>query len=381
MADVLTQNQFYGSPQTALVHYGKKGMKWGVITKEPPSGARSSTTTPDGKKINVKKAEAHEANAARAQQVIDKVKANPSKWGYIQRQRDENVRQLEIYRDKEKKAAEDVREGHLTDSQKKVLTGLAVAGTVLAAYGAYKYVDSGTFAQNKADLGAKVRGQEFAWKKKDSLAKHSTEDDIFNNVVRPINPDFGDIGTKMNCRRCTFAYELRRRGYDVKAGRSVAATGQTPAGLLNAINPDSKLHTGRFGMIFEAFKEGAGDGGPLTNALNSGQLLGKTTIFDKGGAAASGKARANSIFESLYKEPTGARGEFSVGWSMGGAHSMAWENIGGRVVVFDAQTGKKYSSASDFEGLAKNVNQASYTRLDNLTLNEEFLKRWLRNAD
>ena len=35
----------------------------------------------------------------------------------------------------------------------------------------------------------------------------------------------------MNCRRCTFAYELSRRGYDVQATKTLIGTGQDANGM------------------------------------------------------------------------------------------------------------------------------------------------------
>lgn len=369
MPDVLTHNQTFDSPQAALVHYGVKGMRWGVITKDSPSG-----------KINVKKAEMHDANAARAQAEIDKIRAKPSNWTFVQAKREANIQQLEAYKAKELKNAQDVRDGHLTDGQKKVLTGLAVTGAVLAAYGSYKYVDSGKFNQDKTNVQQLFNGQKPAYGRRDSFMNPTySADEIHQKIVKGINPDFGALGTKMNCRRCTFAYEMRRRGYDVSATKSAAATGQTIGGLLNATNPDLKLHTGRFGVILDSMKE-ASSGGPLTDAVARGQIMGKNTIFNMGHRF-SAEQRASAIFDALAKEPSGARGEVSMAWKMGGGHSMAWEVIKGRPVIFDCQTGKKFVSPSDFTKHAGVINEIGYTRLDNIALNTEFLKRWLRNAD
>lgn len=44
MARVLNHNQQHGSPGTALKHYGKKGMKWGVRNEEKPTGGGPSSS-------------------------------------------------------------------------------------------------------------------------------------------------------------------------------------------------------------------------------------------------------------------------------------------------------------------------------------------------
>ena len=181
MVDVLNRNQTFASPSEALAHYGVKGMRWGIRNEDKPTGGISKMAKPPKpKKINVKKAERHESNAAQAQKQIDVIRANPSKYRIAQRSKDNQVKELEDYRDKQLKAAEDVRAGKLTDGQKKVLIGAAAAAAVLAAYGTYKYVDSG-------QLNA-MRTKNVSWKKLDELSKLKDSEDIFSSVVKPINP-------------------------------------------------------------------------------------------------------------------------------------------------------------------------------------------------
>lgn len=46
------------------------------------------------------------------------------------------------------------------------------------------------------------------------------------------HPEYGNsLGSFMNCRRCTFAYELSRRGYDVQATKTLIGTGQDANGM------------------------------------------------------------------------------------------------------------------------------------------------------
>ncbi len=54
----------------------------------------------------------------------------------------------------------------------------------------------------------------------------------------------------MNCRRCTFAYEMRRRGYDVAATRTTNGRGQTAVGVYNALNTEGDIaKVGKLSMI------------------------------------------------------------------------------------------------------------------------------------
>ena len=58
--------------------------------------------------------------------------------------------------------------------------------------------------------------------------------DDFGETLKDLAGKDGKFGTKLNCRRCTFAYELSRRGYDVKATRTMKGTGQTYLGVAKA---------------------------------------------------------------------------------------------------------------------------------------------------
>lgn len=59
---------------------------------------------------------------------------------------------------------------------------------------------------------------------------------------------------------------------------------------------------------------------------------------------------------------------------------MAWEIVGGKPVIFDTQVRRKYTSLEDIEKLGNNIAEAGFTRLDNKELNEDFLRRWVKNA-
>jgi hypothetical protein len=86
------------------------------------------------------------------------------------------------------------------------------------------------------------------------------------------------------------------------------------------------------------------------------------------------------IFKALASQPDGARGELGVAWKMGSGHSMAWEVVKGKPVIFDAQSGKMFKSDSDFSEIGASVKEAGFTRLDNIELNDDYLMRWLKNA-
>lgn len=374
---MLVSTEKPGSPAEVLEHFGTKGMHWGVRKKQEMS---SNGKSAQPKKLSERKearAKKHEARASEAQKRINEIQAKPKTWAYAQYQRNTQVKELERFRDREAKAAKDIRAGRLTDFQKKAIIGASVVGVALAAYGTYKLVDSGTANQ--------LLNRNTAMKTNDLLSRTMSHDAIMKEVVKPINPGYGGLGTKMNCRRCTFAYEMRRRGMDVKATNSVAGTGQTPLSLIKATQPGSKIKTGKVSMVKTMVEEaqvrdkwGRPTKGPVTALIQEGHGLGKEGLgesfkFD------TPSAKSAKIFEALSRNPDGARGELGMSWKQGGAHSMAWEIIGGKPVIFDTQNGHSYTQA-EFESVTKVMKNAASTRLDDVPLNTNFLGKWVRNV-
>ena len=347
-----------------LEHYGVLGMRWGHRKSESSVG-----TTRSRKERKKAKREEHarksEVQAAAAQKTIDQIKAKPKTNWFVQSQRNNQIKELEAHRDQKLKDAKDIREGHFTDRQKTILIGAGVTAGVLAAYGTYKFVDSGqatSFLNRNTPL-----------KRNELLSRKMGTDSIMREVVKDINPDYGQFGTKMNCRRCTFAYELRRRGFDVKSTRSFHGSGQTPASILNATDPKSNIGSGRLGQVSEVIREAISE--------HEGHGKGQFTQLLQSGGLGKEKIKPNDIFGAITKHGEGSRGELGVGWSMGRAHSMAWEVIGGKAHIFDTQNGKVYRSPVEFINVSKGIEKAGITRLDNVDLNSQFLRRWVQNAN
>lgn len=357
-----------GTP-AELVHAGIKGMKWGVRKKREVSPERKAKREAKAQKF-VKKASA-------TQTKIDAVKAKPklSKMHSLVYDRNARIAELEQIKTQALKDAESKRQGKLSRRQKQVIIGSAVVGTLLIAGTLAVTMNSGQARQ------AMNRGREFVTREKfkfDQNPKLAQRDlspeQLRKNVVLGINSkDFmTNPGAKMNCRRCTFAYEMRRRGYDVSATKTPTASGQNSAGLLNAIttkNPD--VSTRNKSVLRRMNKNNLSD--PATRHVKA--------IGKRGGGLKDFKdvARAG-IFRRLEQEPERSRGEIAVQWLFGGGHSMAYEIINGKANIFDAQTGKHYDSpeamAKDFPSVAR----GGFTRLDNVELDTHFLERWVKNA-
>lgn len=382
-------------------HFGVKGMQWGKRNSDKGSSGGNSST--DKKAKFEKKAKKYDARAKDAQTVIDRIdsKISSTKDGHRKNKlkaiREDVIKQKEIA----VKDAEAKRQGKLSSGQKKALIGAGVAGTILAAYGARNLVSSGEMHRKvmngkefmKRNTTTKVNwdfdpntGQVPKFKVNRKLAKFDMDEDaIMSNVVSRINPDYGAPGTVVNCRRATFAYEMSRRGYDVAATKTTTGRGQTMVGNYNALNPDGDIaRTGITSVVTRTVGEhikkqtGLIDSTPFSDFVTKQGTWGENPIVVTPGA----RSHAEAIFKALSKQPDRSRGEVGVEWKVGGGHSIAYEVIKGKAILFDTQSGKKMGDWKEFtdtyEGIG--VAEAAFTRLDNAKLNQDFLQRWVKNA-
>lgn len=209
--------------------------------------------------------------------------------------------------------------------------------------------------------------------------KNLSVDEIFQKVVlgdgvSPINPKYGARGTKMNCRRCTFAYEMRRRGYDVKATR--AKKGLNIVHLMDAVdqNPNQYDSAPRkiLKQVIRESRHKVNDEKSLSYILRN-RPFGLESVDLK----PSEKHVGEGIYRMIKAQPKGSRGEVCIQWKFGGAHSLAYENIDGKPTLFDTQSGELLKGDRKFEDVAVNFARAGITRLDNIPLNVNVLQDWL----
>ena len=307
--------------EQALAHHGVKGMKWGV-RNEPGSGVRTSSSpkTPEKKMSLTNKILAE----GRGEQVVSGL----VKWA-----------------------------PNLIATANPAV-GIAIAQSIRATY---KTIDSGT-ARVITQRGKRwLHGEELSYKKDKSLSKKNmSEDDIMNKVVSGVNPDYPRIGTNMNCRRCTMSYEMRRRGYDVRATKTMEATGQTNRGLNKSVGTKLKYR----------------DSGEVS-ALKSMHPIRDLFIRDKNLTPQTGP---KAIFQALKNQPERSRGEIAMMWEMGGGHSIAYEIIKGKPVLFDTQSGQRFTSPTQMANKYKvKMKNAGFTRLDNKPIDEAWVERWVKD--
>lgn len=366
-----------------LEHFGVKGMKWGVRNTDVSSGKQSKRDE-RAKKFELR-SEAMQTKIRDLDALSSGTRGQRAAKGYltrgqISRQRDD----LEKKSEKALANAELKRQGKLSSGQRKLAIGAAAAAVTIAAVSSYNMTQSGEFNRIAAQGKMFVTGSDSPWKTNKNLADPNMDvDSIMSDVVSHINPNYGSPGTKVNCRRATFAYEMRRRGYDVAATKTTNGRGQDVSGFFNATNPDADMvRPGRGGLVTRMVKEGIakeqGKPTPFLDVVEQVGGVGRNKI-----ESSPGRGMEAGIFESLAKEPNGARGELGVTWKGGGGgHSVAWEIIGGKPVIFDTQSGRKMADVDEMIGVYghHSVDTAGYTRLDNLPMNDNFLMRWVKDA-
>lgn len=160
--------------------------------------------------------------------------------------------------------------------------------------------------------------------------------------VKLVNPGFRNFNsnTKNNCVLCSTAFELRRRGFDITASK--AAVGYTSDEYLK---------------WFKGAKEETKGGFNYLSYRNRSLKTGKE-LYDW-------------AEPKLLSQGDGARGYLSVLWGAGGGHSMAYEVNNGKVVVYDAQSGKKKSLRS----ITNASVDIGFTRLDDKEPNWAAMKK------
>lgn len=309
--------------QPELYHHGIKGQKWGVRRFQPyPKGY-----TGDGNFTG--------SGKAMADQIKDYQKYNKAESSLFL-----NAKRL----------------GYVTAGSIATVGGLAAVATGNAE-AAPGLVFGGMAVKTGYDsIKAGLRGKEFdkrvkglevdeetGLRKKDLSKSWSVEEDL-----KAINPEYGDPishGANNNCVLCSLTYDLRRRGYDVRAQR--AQDGWLPEDLKHWY-PDIKYKS---------------------NALSEK----KPSMNDFVSMDSTKKAEyASKCIKSIAKMGDGARGIACVMWgASSGGHATAFEVKNGKVRMYDPQSGTEYKDVGNY---FMRTWDCKVARLDNIKPNPKTIK-------
>lgn len=365
-----------------LAHHGVKGMKWGIRKDRPTSGSSSSSSTPPTREQRREiKAKTLEARAIKADIRVGEIKQELKdlpvgiRTAYTRNNLVTQLNQNTAYRDQLRKDAAAVRQGHMTSNQKKLLIGGLAAAAIIGYVGYQQMNQSGQFNSLKLRGAAFLHGDKFEFAKDESLARKMSPDQVLNKVVKGLNPNYDKPGGQMNCRRCSFAYELRRRGYDVVSTPSDMGWGQSETGLINAVTTGGRNVYRRDSLSQMVVGSSHGIRGRVVGDRRMYPHIETASIKD-----AFDGGSGHSVFSALGNQPDGARGEIVFNFRQFG-HSLSYERFGSKTVIFDTQKGTKYDADTIHKFFEKwgAPENAEVTRLDNVDLDLKFLSRWATN--
>lgn len=138
---------------------------------------------------------------------------------------------------------------------------------------------------------------------------------------------FGDdFGSTENCMLCTTALDIKRRGYDVKAGK--VAEGFYAKDIHNWYKGKNELTLGKY----------------------------------------------NEVITKLTQEPEGSYGNLMVYWKEGGGHSMFYRIEDGEVMVYDAQSNKRRPLNQITKHANVMIPGTCYIRTDNMEPDYTYLR-------
>lgn len=328
-----------------LMHYGIKGQKWGVRRFQN----QDRTWTEAGKERYGHKGERTRKKSIKSQngeRVSGTEKKDSFKSKFIKRAllSDFDTSNLDLNGKKMKDIkVEELKPNH--DKNRSDAAAFIVRTALHAAVPAYwpllaadayrgaKFISG----KNKSKKYSEERNQNPIDKKTGFHLK--TKELTDKEDLARVNPDINDFNsnTKSNCVLCTMTYELRRRGYDVTANK---------AGVGYFDNETKKWFPG---IKYESIKN--------ENTRFSDSIR---------------RNYAKNVIAHMEKtQPEGARGNLVIDWTLGGAHSVAYEIKDGKMIIRDGQINKIYSNP---ERILSKCSGVRYARLDNLKFDPKAIR-------
>lgn len=318
--------------QDTLMHYGIKGMRWGVRRFQNEDGsltaagkARYSVAGTEPAKLTDK------GDDTPKQKLTLREKMNNSTANVSENWQKGSEIDMEpiVNRDKSKKG------DHSKAAMDVVLSVLNPINAVFLGVDAVK----SAVAKHKTDSYMKGREEKSTLDPETGLymKKEGAYDDKAD--LAAVNPGFMNMNSnsKNNCVLCTTTYDMRKRGYDVSA--QLDSEGYNWADIKKWY-PDAKVeHTSR---------------------------------RNEQGMGISQKEYLQRTIDNLQKQPDGARGNFFMLFTGGGGHSIAYEIQNGKVIFKDGQTNTVYTKP---EKILSMTIANSYARLDNCAPNLDLIKK------
>lgn len=359
-----------------LAHYGVKGMKWGQ-RKADKKAKREVKRQAKSDKFKKKAADID----AHIGDINAQVKALPPgvRSSLKRMSLNSDKKELTRYRDSLLKDADRAAKGKLTSTQRQLVAGAVVAGALAGGVALNSMQQSGSLNAMMLKGEKIVKGKDSVFNKNDKFSqKFDNADDLLKTVGKDVNPNYASLGGQMNCRRCTFAYELRRRGYDVQATTSALGVGQSESGYINAVNQKEKKR-----YSIKSMSTPVSLGRKIATPLDGDKRLRNVESARLSVAKNKGEPiKSSQISKLLGNQPNGARGEivFNQGKF---AHSLAYEIVNNKPYAFDTQKGQMFDLSkhgfSQFQAKWGDTQEVNITRLDNVDLDESFLARWATN--
>lgn len=318
-------SEFQNRYSNYLLHYGVKGMKWGVWNSE--TKARYAGKIGSDEPSSTKQREINDKNYT--DETAKKNRRYRLKTGIATAALGAAATALGIV---------GIKSGEVEDGTDFTMAALGTLSFATGAFMIASEIASRKKAKRAIEVSDYVRKESKRDPKTNLLLKNSKE--FTDKDVALANPYFeiSDARTTNNCVCCTAALEMRHRGYEVRAKR-------TTTGFYE--NEVEKIYKGS--KMSEPYK-----------ADTPWEGLSKTS--------------AKSAVSDTLKD--GGRGHLIVSWPGGGAHSVYYVCDNDRLSLYDGQTGKVLARSN--EEAAKYLTRTSevrHLRVDNCKIVMDEMKR------